>query len=129
MNVLPVTGLYAAIFGLVLLVITIRVGVVRARKQLSFGDGGDEVLQRRIRSHANFLEYVPITLILMALTEMSGAPAAYLHSLGGILLGARLLHYVTLNVSPMAITRAIAMLGTFAAILMGSGWLLYRAMA
>jgi hypothetical protein len=42
-------------------------------------------------------------------------------------LGIASIHYLTLNISPLAPTRAIGMLGTFAAILMGSGWLLYRA--
>lgn len=126
---LPITSLYAAIFGIILIAITFRVGIVRARTGLSFGDGGDEMLLRRIRSQANFLEHVPITLILMSLTEMNGASAVYLHSLGGLLLIARITHYLTLNISPMAFPRALGMVGTFAANLMGSGWLLYHALS
>jgi uncharacterized membrane protein YecN with MAPEG domain len=126
-NALPITSLYAAVFGLILVPITLRVGFRRIVTSIFFLDGGDEILLRRIRSHANFLEYVPIALILMALTELAGAPAPYLHALGGTLLAARVIHYLTLNISPLAPTRAIGMLGTFAAILMGSGWLLYRA--
>ena len=128
MGTLPVTGLYAAMFGLILIPITLRVGFRRLATNIYFLDGGDEILLRRIRSHANFLEYVPITLILMALCELSAASPIYLHGLGGLLLASRLTHYFTLNISPLAATRALSMLGTFGAILMGSGWLLYRAL-
>ncbi|GAB4188873.1 MAG: MAPEG family protein [Wenzhouxiangellaceae bacterium] len=127
MNTLPITSIYAAVFGLILLPITIRVGLRRLQTQIFFLDGGDEILLRRIRSHANFLEYVPITLILLGLCEAAGASASYLHGLGGVLLVSRLMHYFTLNINPVANTRALSMLGTFAAMLMGSGWLLYHA--
>ncbi len=36
------------------------------------GDGGDPALLQRIRVHANFVEYVPFALLLLALVEMSG---------------------------------------------------------
>jgi uncharacterized membrane protein YecN with MAPEG domain len=52
-------------------------------------------MQRVMRGHANFAEYVPLVLVLMALLEQSGRPAALLHALGLALLAARLSHGYT----------------------------------
>lgn len=58
------------------------------------GRGGkDEAnLQRRIRGHANFSEYVPLILILIGFLEASGTTPWVIHSLGASLLLGRLLH-------------------------------------
>jgi uncharacterized protein len=120
-----ITSLYAALFGLILLPITMRVGLRRVATKVWFLDGGDDNLLRRIRSHANFLEYVPFALFLMALVELNAAPRAYLHTMGMLLLISRVIHYITINTNPTAPTRAMSMLGTFGVFLMASGWLLY----
>ncbi len=125
LSTLSITSLYAAIFGVILFPITVRVGLRRAATNINFLDGGDEILLRRMRSHGNFLEYVPFALLLMALAELNGAPSSYLHAMGSILLVSRLLHYFTLNIHPTAITRPVSMLGTFTALLMAPGWLFY----
>ena len=49
-------------------------------------------LRSAIRAHANFVEYVPIIALLVAMLEMSGSSAARVHVLMGALLVARLLH-------------------------------------
>ena len=69
-NTLPITSLYAAIFGLLLIPITYAVGLRRMKTRTSFLDGGDEILLRRMRSHGNFVEYVPFALVLIGLTEL-----------------------------------------------------------
>lgn len=121
---LTITSLYAALFAVILLPITIRVGLRRIATETWFLDGGDEILLKRIRSQANFLEYVPFALFLMALVEIGGASATYLHAIGGILLISRVMHYITLNTNPIAMTRPISMAGTFAVFIMCAGWLL-----
>ena len=63
----------------------------------AFKYGGDELLARRIRVHANFTENVPIALALMALLELSGLAAPWLWSLGSVLLIARVLHSIGLS--------------------------------
>jgi uncharacterized protein len=50
------------------------------------------VLQRAVRVQANFTEYVPLALVVMALGEMAGVPAAIVHIEGIALLGGRVLH-------------------------------------
>ena len=36
---------------------------------------------RAMRVHANFAEYVPLALILVAFAELQGQPAAFVHGL------------------------------------------------
>ena len=124
MNTLPITTLYGAVFALLLIPITIRVGLHRDHIRVFFLHGDDEALLRLIRSHANFLEYVPFGLILIALVEINGASVAFLHGLAGTLLVSRIMHYVTLNTNPIAVTRQISMFGTIMVFLVSSGWLL-----
>jgi len=80
-----------------------------------------------MRAQGNFIETVPLALALIALTEINGASATFVHSMAATLLIARILHYVTLQVKPLALTRAVGMLGTFAAYLGCCGWLLSKA--
>ncbi len=124
-NMLPVTSLYAAIFGLLLIPITYAVGLRRMKTRTSFLDGGDEILLRRMRSHGNFVEYVPFALVLIGLAELNGAPITYVHGMGALLLLSRVVHYVVINFKPIVIIRVMSMLGTTAVFLLSSMYLIY----
>ena len=89
---LTITAIYASLAGLLLLVLSFR--VVRSRRKLSvgLGDGGQESLLRAQRAQANFTEYVPIALILLAVAESQVLTGWLLHTAGAILVLARLLH-------------------------------------
>ncbi len=89
---LTITALYASLAGLLLLFLSFR--VVRWRRKLSvgLGDGGQENLLRAQRAQANFIEYVPIALILLAAAESQGLAGWLLQTAGAVLLLARLLH-------------------------------------
>ena len=52
--------------------------------------GGDPLMLRRIRGHANFAEYTPLALVLITLLELAGEPRWELHALGASLLAGRL---------------------------------------
>ena len=93
---MPITMHYAGALALVFLVLSVRVVQGRTGKgRPSLGDGGDKDMLRRIRGHANFAEYVPLILVMMALLESRGVSALALHGLGGSLLAARIAHGVT----------------------------------
>lgn len=92
MSALPITMGYAALLALLLLVLSMRVVDGRRRFGVNLGDGDNPAMQRRIRAHANFVEYVPLLLILLALLEAAALPSWLLHSFGATLLVARLLH-------------------------------------
>lgn len=103
MIALPITSLYIPLFGLFLIFITLRVGGYRIKNSISLGDGGDAELLKRIRGQANFIELVPITLLLIALVELSGAGATWVHGLYAALLVGRVSHYIQITgmVSPL----------------------------
>ncbi len=85
-------ALYAGLLGLMLIVLSFSVADGRRRARVALGDGGDEVLRRRIRAHGNFIEYVPLTLLLLALSEHLGLGSLYVHILGIALVVARAAH-------------------------------------
>lgn len=89
---MAITALYAGLLGLVYLVLTMRVIRRRQTRGINLGDAGDVAMERRIRGHANFNEYVPFILIVMALLESGQASSKLLHSLGALTLVARVLH-------------------------------------
>jgi hypothetical protein len=88
----PVTAIYAALLGLVVLTLQALVGRNRLRSEVSLYDGGDTKLGVAIRRHANFAEHVPLALILLVIIELNGAPRALLHTLGVVLIAARIAH-------------------------------------
>lgn len=94
---MPVTLLYAGLLALVYLVLSARVVLMRGAGGISLGDGGNPVMLRRIRAHANFAEYVPLLLLMMGFLEASRFSAPVLHGLGATLLVARLLHGYALS--------------------------------
>ena len=67
------TAFYAALLALLYLGLSGWVMAERLSGNILHGDGGDADLQKRMRSQANFVEYVPIALILIALLEARGA--------------------------------------------------------
>jgi len=86
------TALYALPLALLGLVLWFRVSLLRARLQVSIGDAGHPGLHARIRQHGNFVEWVPMVLLLMVIAEGNGAGALWLHVCGALLLAGRLIH-------------------------------------
>ena len=87
-----VTGFYLGLLALIYAALALEVARLRRGNRVLFGDGENFRLRSAIRAHANFIEYVPIIALLVAMLEMSGSSAARLHVLMGALLLARLLH-------------------------------------
>lgn len=125
-----VTAAYAALFGLVFFVLSAWVIAGRGKYRAHHGDGGEDGLNRRIRAHANFAEYVPIVLILVALLEGSGAAHGTVHALLAPFLAARLAHPVGM-VAPVASKqqfgfRGVSMIVTLVVVFAASVLLLSR---
>ena len=89
---LSVTPLYAGLLTVLLMVLSFRVVKARRAARVSLGVGGDPALERAVRAHGNFVEYVPLGLLLILLAELNGAGPWLLHLLGLMLLVGRLLH-------------------------------------
>ena len=87
-----ITLLYAALCTLLVLALAARVIAFRFRNRIGLGDGGDPELQRRIRVHANAIEYLPLALLLLGGMELNGYDDAWIHGFGATLLVSRVLH-------------------------------------
>ena len=90
---IPITALYAGVLGIILVAISARVSVLRGKFKVMFGDGGQESLMRAIRGQGNFIEYVPLALLLIGMVEWAGMRPWVVHTLAGGLLVSRLIHY------------------------------------
>ena len=90
-----ITGIYAALLGLLLAVLSLRVIGLRGNpvfKFMAFRNFGDDTLQRAIRGHGNLAEFAPLMLIMLLIAEMNGASLTVLHSYGSVFFIGRLAH-------------------------------------
>lgn len=86
-----ITAIYAAILALIILALGINVTMHRVKLKVSLGDGGNPVMLRMMRLHANAIEYIPIALVLMAIYEINGGWHWALHVIGIALVAGRLI--------------------------------------
>ena len=126
LSVLSVTPLYVALLGLIFSPYTVRVGLYRVKSEIFLGDGGDTELLRRIRGQGNFIETVPIALILLIVMELTGAGNNWLHALGALLVFGRLSHYAAITEFGPKLLRPVGMVSTITVYMVGCGWLLYN---
>ena len=123
---MPITPLFAAVFAIFYILLSIKVIRFRLSKQISLGDAGDTDLETAVRSHGNFIEYVPISLILMWFLEVITYSSSLSMLLGLILLVSRFAHVIGLNdTKNKLIFRQVGMLGTFFVILVAASYLIW----
>ena len=84
-----ITAAYAALLGLLAVLLAVRVIRLRGSLAVEIGDGGKAPMAQAIRAHANFAEHVPMALIVLAFAEALGSPALAVHGLAIVLLVAR----------------------------------------
>jgi uncharacterized membrane protein YecN with MAPEG domain len=111
MQLPSITAAYLGILALLYTVLGLQVSRLRRGNRVLFGDGDNIRLRSAIRAHANFAEYVPIIVLMVAMLEMSGMPAASIHLLMGALLLARLLHPLGMYVGPRTLQFQICRVG------------------
>ena len=112
---IPVTLTYASFFAIFGLILSFRAGTFRGKAGVSilYGDPANMELAQRIRVHQNFLEYVPMILIVMGALEASGVSRMFLYVIGDLLVIARIAHAVGLKHDNMShIGRLIGAGGT-----------------
>ena len=124
-SLISITPIYTALLAVLFIVITLRIVVYRTKTNILIGDGDDIKMLQLVRGQANFVETVPIALILLVMMELNYASETWMHSLCAILLVARALHYIGLTeLGPIA-CRALGFLGTLSIIAISAIWLLY----
>ncbi len=118
---MPITALYAGLLAPIFVFLSIRVIAVRRADRVAVGDGGNRLLLRRMRVQANFAEYVPLALLLMALAEGLATPFWLIHALGLALLVGRIVHAVGMSRETENFQfRVVGMVSTFTVLVAGA---------
>jgi uncharacterized protein len=102
MIAIPVTLATASVLAILYVVLSAAVSAERNRSKVGFGTGseasvalGSEHQAPRllvaVRRHGHFAEYVPISLVMLLVLELSGANKNWLYGLAGALVLSRLM--------------------------------------
>ena len=91
---LPITLFYAGVFAIFALLLSFMAGSARGKSGVSIlhGDPVDMRLAEKVRRHQNFLEYVPMFLIVFAALEINGVPSLFLYIVGDLMIVSRIFH-------------------------------------
>jgi uncharacterized membrane protein YecN with MAPEG domain len=104
---LLITSLTASFLAIVFVSLSFQVIKLRRKNQVRIGTGGVDELERAIRAHANFAEYVPIALILLACLEVNGAPWWMVLILGASLILGRIIHAIGVQEPPPHLSKRV----------------------
>ena len=128
---LLITSIIVAILTIIFIRLSFAVIGLRRKNKVGLGSGGHEDLERAIRTQANFAEYIPLGVILIACLELNGAPWWLVAIPGVSLIIGRLIHAKGMNIPPPDFSkRVLGMKFTFftliALVALNLGWSLYR---
>lgn len=90
--IVPVTAVFAAVTGLLLLVLSAQVVKYRLKYRQGLGVNDDPEFEAAVRAHANLVEYAPLGLIMLAIAELNGVSSALIYWTGMALVVGRILH-------------------------------------
>ena len=122
--ILPITLTLSGAAAILLIWLASRVSRVRRQFRIGLGDGGNEALLRRIRAHGNYVENMPIVLILIGLLELAGGDRRILWGAAIAFILARIAHAFGMDRPSPSRLRMVGM-GLNALILVGlAGWAL-----
>ncbi|MEK9771899.1 MAG: MAPEG family protein [Nitrosomonadales bacterium] len=92
-----ITGLYASLLFFLYFKLTRNVISLRRKHNIALGDGKNNLLEMAIRAHGNFIEYVPIGLILLGALELNKMNKLIVFVLGAFFLAGRIYHAASLQ--------------------------------
>ena len=126
-----ITSIISAILTIILVKLSLAVIGLRRKNKVGLGSGGHEDLERAIRAQANFAEYVPLGIILIACLELNRAPWWLVLLPGIALIIGRLTHAKGMNTPPPDFSkRVLGMKFTFFTLItlvaLNLGWSLYQ---
>jgi uncharacterized protein len=120
-----ITALYGALNAILNILLAYRITRLRVKHRVSIGMGEVDELTVAIRTHANNAEYLPLALVLLLIAELCGGSSPWLHTLGGMLLLARVNHALGLPRPAPNVLRWSGTALTLGGIVATSGYLLY----
>jgi uncharacterized membrane protein YecN with MAPEG domain len=118
---LPITLTFAAACALLNMWLAIRCARFRVKDKILHGDAGNGLLAKRMRAHANFVEYTPIVLILFALVEMAAGASLGLWIGALVYVVARVIHAFGMDADKPTLWRAGGALLTWGVMLVMAG--------
>ena len=125
---LTVVPIFSSFFAVLFVLLSINVIKERRKHKVGIGTGRNKSVERAMRVHANFAEYVPFALLLIALLELNEANSFLLVGLCSVLLVGRLVHAFGVSmenerfvyrVSGMVMTFTVILIAGFANLAMG----------
>jgi hypothetical protein len=126
MTVPFIVPFYAGIFALIFFFLTMRVAMRRGQTHIVLGTGGDVELERRVRAHGNFIEYVPLAIILLGFMEAQRNSMYLLHALCILLLIGRICHAIAISrTGSEGPLRGLGMMLTGTVLIIASLFLIY----
>jgi len=90
--ILQITLTIAGAAAILHIWLSLRVSRLRRPLKIGVGDGGNEVLLRRMRAHGNFAENAPLFLVLLAVVELATGSNMLLWTAGILFILARIAH-------------------------------------
>lgn len=90
--IVPITGVFAAVLGILLLVLSVHVVKFRLKHNKNLGVTDDRDFEVAVRAHANLIEYAPLALIMLGLAELNGVSSGFIYWTGMTLVTGRILH-------------------------------------
>jgi uncharacterized membrane protein YecN with MAPEG domain len=120
------TGLFAAVLMILQIVLMGIVIAQRGKLNVLIGTGGDDAMEKSIRTHANLIENAPMFLIGLALIELIAGGNMWVLVMGCVFVLARISHAIGLSASAgVTPWRLIGTLGSMIPTLVAAGYLIY----
>lgn len=121
---LPMTLTIAAACAAINIWLALRVSQRRIRGKVMIGDGGAGPLQAAVRAHANFIEYAPFVLILLAGIELAGGSGTWLWVAGAVFVLGRVAHALGMDRAAPNPLRAGGIVATWLVLAVLAAWAL-----
>jgi len=121
---LPMTLTIAAACAAINIWLALRVSQRRIKGKVMIGDGGSGALQAAVRAHANFVEYAPFVLILIAGIELAGGSATWLWIAGIVFVLGRVAHALGMDRAAPNPLRAGGIVATWLVMAVLAAWAL-----
>lgn len=120
--ILPITLTTAAACAVINLWLALRLSRGRVKGKVLIGDGGDAGMLAGMRAHANFAEYAPFVLILIAGIELAGGSPFWLQIAAVAFVIARIAHPIGMVRGGTNAFRAGGILVTWVVLALLAGW-------
>ena len=118
--IMPISLTIAGAAAILHVWLSLRVSRLRRPLKIGVGDGGNEVLARRMRAHANYAENMPIFLILLGFVELATGGNLWLWGASILFVVARIAHAFGMD-RPGANPLRVGGIGISWAVLLGLG--------